>query len=182
MITAHLIEEKHTFSQKYLDDQAREQTTSVHLLIDHRTKEFKVIPGDGRSEFGFVKGSHKYQLWQATIACMKAAMDFAIQTLYKPELEEKPVQEPTKVFGDLWPMLSDRARTGIIEAVAYKLDIRKSEFEFIEDWRKTVLQTINAKVLENVTRNDYFRVRNVGANTLNEIKLLYQNMKLVLKK
>jgi hypothetical protein len=76
-----LVEQKYQFSHPYEDENGSKKHTAVYLEMDVLRKTFKVIPGDGRTEFGFVTGSHKYNLWRATTRCISAAIEFAVESL-----------------------------------------------------------------------------------------------------
>ena len=76
-----LIEQKYRFTHPYKDHEGREQHAGVILYIDYQTQSFKIHPGDGRTEFGFVTGSHKFNMWRATTRCLSAAIEFAVETL-----------------------------------------------------------------------------------------------------
>jgi hypothetical protein len=76
-----LVEQKYQFSHPYQDEKGAKKYTAVYLEMDVLRKTFKVIPGDGRTEFGFVTGSHKYNMWRATTRCVSAAIEFAVENL-----------------------------------------------------------------------------------------------------
>jgi hypothetical protein len=80
-VRQELIEQKYMFAHNYTDHEGRQQTSTVYLYIDFESQTFKVTPGDGRSEFGFVTGSHKFNMWRATTRCISAAIEFAVETL-----------------------------------------------------------------------------------------------------
>jgi hypothetical protein len=80
-----LVEQKYQFSHPYEDEKGSKKQAAVYLEMDVLRKTFKVVPGDGRTEFGFVTGSHKYNMWRATTRCISAAIEFAVETL---ELEQ----------------------------------------------------------------------------------------------
>lgn len=80
-VQQELIEQKYKFTHPYKDHEGREQLAIVNLFVDFESQTFKVTPGDGRSEFGFVTGSHKFNMWRATTRCLSAAIEFAVETL-----------------------------------------------------------------------------------------------------
>lgn len=80
-VQQELIEQKYKFTHPYKDHEGREQRAIVELYVDFESQTFKVYPGDGRSEFGFVTGSHKFNMWRATTRCLSAAIEFAVETL-----------------------------------------------------------------------------------------------------
>jgi hypothetical protein len=80
-VQQELIEERYRFAHPYIDHEGREQTSSVELHIDFEAQTFKVYPGDGRGEFGFVSGSHRFNMWLATTKCLTAAIEFAVKSL-----------------------------------------------------------------------------------------------------
>lgn len=87
MIENKLVEQKYNFYGKYKDKKGTEQAVSVGLHINHFSKEFKVIPGDGREGFNFLTGSHNHAMWLATVQCMEAAIIFATEVLELKEAE-----------------------------------------------------------------------------------------------
>lgn len=76
-----LVEQKYQFSHPYEDEKGSKKQAAVYLEMDVLRKTFKVVPGDGRTEFGFVTGSHKYNMWRATTRCISAAIEFAVENL-----------------------------------------------------------------------------------------------------
>ena len=80
-VRQELIEQKYKFAHSYTDHEGRQQISTVILYIDLESQTFKVTPGDDRNEFGFVTGSHKFNMWRATTRCISAAIEFAVETL-----------------------------------------------------------------------------------------------------
>ena len=80
-VQQELIEQKYKFVHFYSDHDGKEKTATVLLHINFESQTFKVYPGDGSSEFGFVTGSHKFNMWIATTKCISAAIEFAVETL-----------------------------------------------------------------------------------------------------
>lgn len=88
-VQQELIEQKYKFVHFYSDHDGKEKTATVLLHINfesqtfkvYESQTFKVYPGDGSSEFGFVTGSHKFNMWIATTKCISAAIEFAVETL-----------------------------------------------------------------------------------------------------
>lgn len=80
-VRQELIEQKYKFTHLYTDHEGRQQITIVILYIDFGNQTFKVTPGDGKNEFGFVTGSRKFNMWRATTRCISAAIEFAVETL-----------------------------------------------------------------------------------------------------
>lgn len=80
-VSRELLEQKYKFAHPYTDTSNKNQIASVYLHVNFSTKEFKILPGDGRDQFGFVSGSHKFDMWIATTKCIEAAIEFAVETL-----------------------------------------------------------------------------------------------------
>lgn len=80
-VVREMLEQKFKFVHPYKHTDGSQQTASVFLHVDLVTKQFKVLPGDGRDGFSFVSGSHRHAMWKATTKCMEAAIDFAVETL-----------------------------------------------------------------------------------------------------
>jgi hypothetical protein len=80
-IQQELIEERYKFAHPYTDHEGNTQIASVVLHVDFESQTFKVYPGDGRGEFGFIAGSHRFNMWIATTKCLTAAIEFAVETL-----------------------------------------------------------------------------------------------------
>lgn len=170
MIPNNLIQEKHSFYEQYEDLKGDKQSVCVFLDIDYRTREFKVLPGDGRPEFGFVTGSHKYAMWQATVKCMQAAMDYAVKVLHgpaKPIEVKKRVDAPTVNAGGvdrkLFALLPKRARRGIITAASNKLGKAITNSE-----------ELSLELLAKLSYRDMSTVRWVGVDTMHHIVVFFQ--------
>lgn len=169
MIPNNLIQEKHSFYEQYEDHKGEMQSVCVYLDIDYRTREFKVLPGDGRAEFGFVTGSHKYAMWQATVKCMQAAMNFAVKVLhYNESVTVKKKSEAVTVNAGginrkLFALLPKRARRGIIEASSSKLGKKITSSE-----------ELSLELLAKLSYKDMSNVRWVGVDTMHHIVLFFQ--------
>lgn len=179
MISNHLIQEKHTFCQEYEDSSGNKQKTCVYLEVDHRSKEFKILPGDGRSEFGFVNGSHKLGMWQATVKCIQAALDYAITVLNgatNPTVVKRKaavsatVASKSSVDHKMFAKLPRRARRAIIDTASKKLG-------------KTIKsnEELSLELLASLSYKNISNVRYVGVDTMRHVVLFFQNHGLNIK-